>query len=205
MVDYLNLQHYIIQRGSGITGFLTQLAIDDTDGNKLMTIAPKGVNGYIVKDSSGQEVGEIHGKVLTMHMETELYDANHNVIGVAKVMGFMENIGRHTIGLYDNSGTEMANAIGDVMGYEYTIADSSNKQIATITKNLGGSLSESLKESLKNAYKIDMTGTFDNRLLLLEFVIAVDHIGTTLSQQSRRSGPGFTTMGMGTGMPEKEL
>jgi hypothetical protein len=77
------------------------------------------------------------------------------------------------------------------MGFEYRITDSQDKQIALITRQLSGGLKDVLKEGFKSAYQIDILSEVPNKLLLLEFIIAIDDYAMAQGNQSNR-GRGVT-------------
>ncbi|MGC8568314.1 MAG: hypothetical protein ACP5RP_04540 [Candidatus Micrarchaeia archaeon] len=184
--SYLNQNSYIMERGGGKIIAFTALQLNDMDGKGLLFLSQNGINKYHIKDNSGNVVCEIHKKAISMSGEVDI-SLNGNTIGVVKSRSnalFGGILQGKMWTFYGPDGIEIADAIGDILGMEYTINDPSNNPIAVVTRKLGKTFGESLAERFKNAYQINIINKESNIPLIIYFIFVID-----LENSQSASGP----------------
>lgn len=160
-------------------------------------------------DSAGSTLGSMHKKMLSLTPYFELYDGNKNTIGKAiKKMHILPNF-KHDYTLEDPSGKPLALAGGDIFGYNYAIkgADGSS-EIATISRaspfnasntDSLGQIFGSLVAAQMGSYRLNIIDKSFNKLMLIEFTVAVDHIANLQQNRGVRLGPGMGPSALGGG------
>ncbi len=209
MDNILGLDTYVIGRP---IHFALNVAYDcyDSSGTKLIDVKPRMLGGYTLKDNAGNEVGEIHQKVVSLTPTYELYDGSKQLLGSMSELISVSLTGTRKFDLKDASGNRIAHLeltsplmtivqvvegkqAGAVTGYDITGADESTV-IAKVS--LQSSAMGWIGRNMAN-FVLQIMDKSVSALLLIEFAIAVDHLYMNSSMNTRTFGVGGGMGGMG--------
>lgn len=206
--DALSLDSYVIKRPQKFS-FSVSYDCLDAQGNKLFDIKRSVLGSeYTFIDDTGKAVGIVHQKALSITPSFQLMDGTKKLLGMViaklQILGGLEH---HYI-LEDEKGSTIALATGDYTNFNYVLAGPDGKsQIAEITREAQGvddSVARLLMNSAFGAFMINITDKGFSRLIVLQFVVAID----MLSNMNSRSGMGAGLMGgtpLGGGGPYIKL
>ncbi len=206
----LSDNEYVIQRPMQFAWNVVY-QIMDSKGNPIFAGRQHALGGSLdIFDVSGAIAASMHAKHLTLKPQYELFDANKNKLGRAIKISHLVNL-NSKFDLENAGGEVIAQAIGQIFGYNYAIKDAKGeKDIAGISKaspfnaatamdqqqGFGGLLGSMIAGAM-NAYKLSIYDTSIDKLLLIVFTIAIDHIANNNNVSVGIGGMGSSTGGFG--------
>ena len=204
----LDQNEYIVQRPMQFAFNVVYQGLD-SKGNTVFAAKQHMLGGNLdLLDASGKAIGSLHTK-FSLKPQYELFDGNSTRIGRAVKTSHIISL-NSKYQLEDASGAIVAVATGEIMGYNYTITDQNGySSLATISKispfnaanasgsqGFGGLLREFVAITM-NASKLTILDQSFNKLLIVEFTIAIDHIANHHSGNVPFSAGGVSNQGFG--------
>ena len=120
---------------------------------------------FWLEDNAGAHLGEIDGKVVTVHHEYEIKDKNGQV--TARIKKKVLKLFGSEWWMEDANGHEMARINGNVVHHTYDILAPDKTKIAKVHLNWA---------TIRDEYCIEITKENFNPLLVLAFAVAMDHV-----------------------------
>jgi uncharacterized protein YxjI len=161
---------YIIERK--LAALRITYNVKDVKGNLLGYVKAKRANvGYVkfcFEDNHGIYLGEIDGKVITVHHEYEIKDRDGQLKARIK-KEFLKLFGSEWW-MEDPEGQQLAKAEGEFAGHNYQILAPDGSLIAEIHRKW---------VSMRDSYGIEISGQSLDPLLILSYTIAMDFVEHT--------------------------
>ena len=156
---------YIIEQK--ILALRDTFGIKDRNGNQLAYVKKQLVSfgpKFWYEDTSGQRLGEIHGKELTIRPSFEIYDAQNQLR--ARVKEKLIVLIGSKWWMEDASGREIAKIKGNVWEHDYQVQDPSGGAIAQIHKKW---------VTIRDSYSVEMLNPAFDPFLVLSYAISLDN------------------------------